>query len=163
MRRILLSILILMAMIPVSNARTLRILSFNIREWTRDLDAKGEYYWRDRMEAMTKMLEDMDPDVICLQEVLPPAGRYVPEGYRRVGIGEHVAGNRHVGTHFQARPHRARVLAYGHALDARPLGVCQQMSEHPLAARTRFDLVGGTQGGIHVGWQLRRQTGNGGR
>ena len=87
MRRILLSILILMAMIPVSNARTLRILSFNIREWTRDLDAKGEYYWRDRMEAMTKMLEDMDPDVICLQEVLPPAGRYVPEGYRRVGIG----------------------------------------------------------------------------
>ena len=28
-----------------------------------------------------------DPDVICLQEVLPPAGRYVPEGYKRVGVG----------------------------------------------------------------------------
>lgn len=87
MRRILLSILILMAMIPVSNARSLRILSFNIREWTRDLDKKGEYYWKDRMAAMTKMIEAVDPDVICLQEVLPPAGRYVPDGYRRVGIG----------------------------------------------------------------------------
>lgn len=67
--------------------RRMRILSFNIREWTRDRDKEGEYFWRDRMEAMRRMIEDVDPDVICLQEVLPPAGSYVPEGYRRVGIG----------------------------------------------------------------------------
>ena len=69
------------------SARTMRILSFNIREWTRDRDEEGEYYWRRRMEAMTRMIEDVDPDVICLQEVLPPAARYVPEGYKRVGVG----------------------------------------------------------------------------
>ena len=87
MKRILLLILVLMTVMPVSDARTLRILSFNIREWTRDRDSKGEYFWRNRMEAMTKMIEAVDPDVICLQEVLPPAGRYVPEGYKRVGVG----------------------------------------------------------------------------
>lgn len=67
--------------------RTLRVLSFNVREWTRDRDEAGEYYWRKRMEAMTRMIEDVDPDVICLQEVLPPVGNYVPDGYRRVGVG----------------------------------------------------------------------------
>ena len=78
----------MLALTPLSSsARTMRILSFNIREWTRDRDEEGEYYWRRRMEAMTRMIEDVDPDVICLQEVLPPAARYVPEGYKRVGVG----------------------------------------------------------------------------
>ena len=71
----------------VPAGRTLRVLSFNIREWTRDRDESGEYFWRRRMEAMRRMIEDVDPDVICLQEVLPPAGNYVPDGYRRVGVG----------------------------------------------------------------------------
>ena len=69
------------------SAPVLRILSFNVREWTRDRDESGEYYWRRRMEAMTRMIEDVDPDVICLQEVLPPVARYVPDGYSRVGVG----------------------------------------------------------------------------
>ena len=73
--------------LSASSAPTLRILSFNVREWTRDRDESGEYYWRKRMEAMTRMIEDVDPDVICLQEVLPPVARYVPDGYSRVGIG----------------------------------------------------------------------------
>lgn len=70
-----------------SAARTLRVLSLNVREWTRDRDEAGEYYWRRRMESMTRMIEDVDPDVICLQEVLPPVARYVPDGYKRVGVG----------------------------------------------------------------------------
>ena len=73
--------------LSASSAPTLRILSFNVREWTRDRDESGEYYWRRRMEAMTRMIEDVDPDVICLQEVLPPVARYVPDGYSRVGVG----------------------------------------------------------------------------
>ncbi|MBR4818418.1 MAG: hypothetical protein IKZ72_07280, partial [Bacteroidales bacterium] len=71
----------------VPAGRTLRVLSFNVREWTRDRDESGEYFWRRRMEAMRRMIEDVDPDVICLQEVLPPAGNFVPDGYRRVGVG----------------------------------------------------------------------------
>ena len=72
---------------PDAAGRTLRVLSLNVREWTRDRDEAGEYYWRRRMEAMTRMIEDVNPDVICLQEVLPPVARYVPEGYKRVGVG----------------------------------------------------------------------------
>lgn len=87
MRFILLMAAMLVLAPLQSSARTMRILSFNIREWTRDRDEDGEYYWRKRMDAMTRMIEDVDPDVICLQEVLPPAARYVPEGYRRVGVG----------------------------------------------------------------------------
>lgn len=71
----------------VVSGRTLRLLSLNVREWTRDRDEAGEYYWRRRMEAMARMIIDVDPDVICLQEVLPPVARYVPDGYRRAGVG----------------------------------------------------------------------------
>ena len=64
---------------------TLRILSFNVRTWTRDRDADSDVFWRTRMAAMERMIEDQDPDVLCFQEMLFPATRYVPDGYRRVG------------------------------------------------------------------------------
>ena len=64
---------------------TLRILSFNVRTWTRDRDADSDVFWRTRMAAMERMIGDLDPDVLCFQEMLFPATRYVPDGYRRVG------------------------------------------------------------------------------
>ena len=64
---------------------TLKILSFNVRQWTRDVDAGSATFWRTRMEAMRRMIDDVDPDVICLQEFMAPVGRYIPDGYRRVG------------------------------------------------------------------------------
>lgn len=69
---------------PGAGRDTLRILSFNVRTWTRDLDSDSEVYWRKRMAAMERMIEDVDPDVLCFQEMLFPATRYVPRGYRRV-------------------------------------------------------------------------------
>lgn len=67
-----------------TSGTTLRILSFNVRIWTRDRDADSPVYWRTRMAAMERMIVDVDPDVICFQEMLFPATRYVPRGYRRV-------------------------------------------------------------------------------
>lgn len=64
---------------------TLKVLSFNVRQWTRDVDSKSATFWRTRMEAMRRMIDDVDPDVICLQEFMVPVGQYIPEGYRRVG------------------------------------------------------------------------------
>lgn len=64
---------------------TLKVLSFNVRQWTRDVDAGSATFWRTRMEAMRRMIDDVDPDVICLQEFMAPVGRYIPDGYRRVG------------------------------------------------------------------------------
>ena len=65
--------------------RTLRVLSFNVRTWTRDRDSDSDVFWRTRMAAMERMIEDLDPDVLCFQEMLFPATLYVPAGYRRVG------------------------------------------------------------------------------
>ena len=70
----------------VQDTRTMKVLSFNVREWTRDTDSNSPAYWKKRMGAMEMMVKDLDPDVICLQEVLPPAGRYIPDNYRRVGL-----------------------------------------------------------------------------
>ena len=63
---------------------TLRILSFNMRTWTRDMDSSSPDYWRTRMAAMERMIEDVDPDIICFQEFLFPVGQYVPRAYKRV-------------------------------------------------------------------------------
>ncbi|MCQ2165383.1 MAG: hypothetical protein MJZ04_09440 [Bacteroidales bacterium] len=40
-------------------AETLKVMSFNMRTWTRDTDRGSEYYWRTRMEAMERMIEDI--------------------------------------------------------------------------------------------------------
>ena len=67
-------------------SNSLLILSFNVREWTRDTDESQDTYWKRRMEAMEKMIGDVNPDIICLQEVLPPVGRYIPDEYRTAGV-----------------------------------------------------------------------------
>ena len=64
----------------------LTVLSFNVRLWTRDTDAREPTFWRTRMAAMERMIEDVAPDVICFQEFMAPVGNYVPDGYRRVGV-----------------------------------------------------------------------------
>lgn len=64
----------------------LTILSFNMRWWTRDRESDSPVYWKKRMAAMEKMILDVDPDVICFQEYLAPAGSYVPSSYKRVGV-----------------------------------------------------------------------------
>ena len=38
--------------------KVMRILSFNVREWTRDTDDKAPTYWKTRMEAMERMIND---------------------------------------------------------------------------------------------------------
>ena len=84
--RLLLSILTLLMAASPANSQELTILSFNVREWTRDTDASQGTYWKGRMEAMERMIADVDPDIICFQELLPPAGRYVPDDYKKVGM-----------------------------------------------------------------------------
>ena len=69
-----------------AHAQDLKILSLNVRVWTRDTDRDSPHYYRTRMEAMERMLRDQDPDIICLQEMMVPIGRYIPDGYRRIGI-----------------------------------------------------------------------------
>ena len=87
---------------------TLRILSFNMRQWTRDMDSSQPTFWRNRMEAMSRMIEDVDPDVICFQEFMVPVGQYVPDEYRRVGVT--VSHPIYVRRGLEAGGHRAGVF-----------------------------------------------------
>ena len=64
----------------------MKIMSFNAREWSRDIKKSSPYYWKKRMEAMKKMIADNNPDVICFQELSFPACNYIPKGYKRVGL-----------------------------------------------------------------------------
>lgn len=83
MKRLLLAILLLATVLPAP-AQTYTILSFNVRTWTRDRDPGSEVFWRTRMAAMQRMIEDVDPDILCFQEMLFPATLYIPKAYRRV-------------------------------------------------------------------------------
>ena len=63
MSRIWQLILLAMASLPfqtlpasAQTADSLVILSFNVREWTRDTDESKDTYWKRRMEAMEKMI-----------------------------------------------------------------------------------------------------------
>lgn len=86
MKRLIILIAALITATASMGAETLKVMSFNIRTWTRDTNRGSEYFWRTRMEAMERMIEDIDPDVICFQEFLAPVGQYVPATYRRVGV-----------------------------------------------------------------------------
>ena len=64
----------------------IKVISFNVRIWTRDLDSASIKYWKHRMEKMKQMLIDYNPDVILFQELMFPVNFYIPKGYKRVGL-----------------------------------------------------------------------------
>ena len=64
----------------------MKVLSFNVRVWTRDLNPKKkERYWKNRMDAIRSFIRFKNPDIICFQELSYPATNYVPHSYERVG------------------------------------------------------------------------------
>ena len=67
-----------------------KILSLNIRIWTRDTKRQSEHWWVARYRAIHEYIKEQDPDVICLQEVWWPA-KYVLRlgklGYKKTGWG----------------------------------------------------------------------------
>lgn len=86
----------------------MKIMSFNIRQWTRDKDSETDSYWRNRMEAMKMMLLSNNPDIICFQEFLAPVGKYVPDKYKRVGIS--VSHPIYIRKNLEAKKHRFAIF-----------------------------------------------------
>ena len=64
----------------------MKIYCHNVRVWTRDRDKTSDWYWRKRMEEIRNLIIAQDPDILCFQELSFPADRYIPKGYRRVGL-----------------------------------------------------------------------------
>lgn len=67
----------------------MKIISLNARIWTRDRDKSSPYYWKTRMKAMKEMINAVEPDVICFQEMIFPATTYIPKTYKKVGLSFH--------------------------------------------------------------------------
>ena len=67
-----------------------KILSLNIRIWTRDTKRQSEHWWVERYRKIHEYIKEQNPDVICLQEVWWPA-KYVLKlgklGYKKTGWG----------------------------------------------------------------------------
>lgn len=64
----------------------MKLLSYNIRVWWRDLKREPHTFWRNRMRAIRDMIIREQPDILCLQEAWFPATLFIPKQYRRVGF-----------------------------------------------------------------------------
>ena len=64
----------------------MKVLSFNVGIWTRNT-SKEDYFWKSRANAMNKMISDIEPDVICMQELIWPMTNYIPNNYKKAGLG----------------------------------------------------------------------------
>lgn len=64
----------------------MRILSLNCRNWNRDKSSDSAHFWKQRALSMNWMIDELEPDVICFQEMIFPMTRYIPSGYRKVGF-----------------------------------------------------------------------------
>lgn len=70
----------------------MKILTYNVRSWYRDT-AAGWTNWRKRADRIRATIKDAAPDVLLLQESLPPmTARLLPDGYHAAGcsISHHV-------------------------------------------------------------------------
>ena len=66
------------------------VMSFNIREWTRDKDESAPTFWKKRLEAMQKCILNINPDILCVQECWPRIARKIKKlGYKSAGISFH--------------------------------------------------------------------------
>lgn len=71
----------------------MKILSYNIRSWYRDLNPLSPRYWRKRAQSIRHIIEREAPDVLLLQEALWPMTRKcIPSGYIRAtrGVSHHI-------------------------------------------------------------------------
>lgn len=66
----------------------MKIISFNIRVATRDLNPFGKHFWLKRQIRINRFLKEQDADVVCLQEVTPlqKACLYLVPGYHLTKI-----------------------------------------------------------------------------
>lgn len=64
----------------------MKLVSFNVRVWTRDTKKNKKGYWRDRMKDIKWLINYINPDILCFQELSFPANLYIPKEYKRVNI-----------------------------------------------------------------------------
>lgn len=71
----------------------MKILSFNVRNWTRDTNKKSTRFWRDRARVIATEISLANPDIILFQEMMYPMTEYIPAAYKKAtgcSISHHI-------------------------------------------------------------------------
>lgn len=61
----------------------MKILSFNVRVWTRNTSKKKAGYWKDRARLIAEEIVRINPDIILFQEMIYPMTNYIPAAYKK--------------------------------------------------------------------------------
>jgi len=65
----------------------MKIMTFNVGIWTRNIRRSDPNWWKPRYKAMRDFIANERPDIICLQEALFPTDIYLkPKGYKFAGF-----------------------------------------------------------------------------
>lgn len=122
----------------------MKILTYNIRSWYRDLDRSKSTHWRKRADAIRELIAKVDPDVILLQEAIwPMVNRLMPAGYVKATPGS-------ISHHVFIKKGYADVEDH-----AWHLRWCRARIRRPNASRFEFCSV-------HTRWEeaIRKETAN---
>lgn len=70
----------------------LRILSLNVRLWTKENNIFKPHFWLWRTFKQARLFRRENPDIICLQEVERPVGKFLLGlwGYKTIGGGTRI-------------------------------------------------------------------------
>ena len=61
----------------------MKVISFNVRQWSRDIKKSELGYWKKRARAIRDWLTIANPDLIFFQELTYPMTCCVPAGYKK--------------------------------------------------------------------------------
>lgn len=64
----------------------MKVLTFNVRNWTRDCNNKKPTFWKNRADDMSRLILNLNPDIIFFQELMWPMSNYVPEAYEKITL-----------------------------------------------------------------------------
>ena len=123
----------------------MKIMTFNVRIWTRDTDSSANTYWKKRMARMEELISRENPDIICFQEMMFPATCYIPSGYKRVGISAHHSIFIKKNAGIKTRNHKFKIFYEYVDMDIQGFGEFKLFNVHPrweenLAQKTFADL-----------------------
>ena len=77
MKNFLISVLMILVLVPCFGKReNVRVMSFNVRH-TGEVADTGALHWDNRKESVVRMLKDLRPDIITLQEAHKDQYEYI--------------------------------------------------------------------------------------
>ena len=64
----------------------MKILTLNVRQWSRDLKCKAPTHWKKRAVKIAELIRRENPDIILFQELTFPMTLFIPREYKRATL-----------------------------------------------------------------------------